>query len=165
MRTMVINFTPTRAPALQRFSSYNKAVSFKKAWVLYTVLRLLFFAVPFLGIMLLLPAEQRNGLTWGVVFAAVTAGVIAVALSVLLLSKLRQQAAAGVAHWRAKGHQDEAAAEDELIEAAEAARTAEAAPASGAAAHTAAAAAAQPAAQTAPQLPAQQATQPSSDRV
>lgn len=96
-------------------------MSFKKAWVLYTVLRLLFFTVPFVGIMLLLPAEQRNGLTWGVFFAAVAAGAIAVALSVLLLSKLRQQAAAGIAHWRAKGHQNEAAEEDDLIDAAEAA--------------------------------------------
>lgn len=45
--------------------------------------------------MLLLPAELRFSLNWGVVFATITAAAISIALSVLLLSKLRQQAIAG----------------------------------------------------------------------
>ncbi|MBO1901575.1 DUF4229 domain-containing protein [Leucobacter weissii] len=82
----------------------------RKAWILYAVLRLAFFAVPFALLMLL-------GWYWWA--AALVATLVAASLSVILLSRLRETAAKGVYDWR---HQDRTAddiVEDEAIETAE----------------------------------------------
>ena len=108
-------------------------MSGKRAWIIYTLLRLVFFVVPFAVILLLLPPEYRVGLSWGIVFAAGCAGLISLALSILFLSKLRAQAAGAVAQWRKSTH----GTDDSDVEDAYVAET-EAAPAAVADPHTAA---------------------------
>ncbi|WP_166986172.1 DUF4229 domain-containing protein [Canibacter zhoujuaniae] len=91
-------------------------MSAKKAWILYTVLRLLFFAVPFTLIMLWLPNVYANGLTIGVFFAVICAAMISLALSLLFLGKLRERAAQGVAEWRTSSHTHDSDVEDAAID-------------------------------------------------
>lgn len=87
----------------------------RKAWITYTVLRLLFFAVPFAALYVL-------GLSMGIsvpisgVLAAVLAGLISVSLSVLLLSKPREQASESIYEWRNRDRTEDDIAEDEAIE-------------------------------------------------
>ncbi len=90
-------------------------MSAKKAWVLYTLLRLVFFAVPLAVILLALPRHLLIGLNWGIFFAVGCAAVISLALSLLFLSGLRHRAAQGIEDWRMGAHKADAAAEDKLI--------------------------------------------------
>lgn len=62
-----------------------------KAWFVYIVLRVLFFAVPFTAFMLI-------GWPWWLSMAVAT--LIALALSVIFLSKQRDTASAGIYEWR-----------------------------------------------------------------
>lgn len=87
-------------------------MSIKKAWILYTLLRLFFFAVPFVVLMLMLHTYG----SWGMIFALLCATLISFSLSVLLLGKLRARAAEGIEHWRKNAHQDAASAEDYLLD-------------------------------------------------
>lgn len=92
-------------------------MSAKKAWVLYTVLKLLSFFIPFTLIMLALPRTEQLFLGWGTLFALVCSGVISVAVSVLFLSKLRHRAAESIEEWRRSGHVADATAEDDYVDA------------------------------------------------
>jgi hypothetical protein len=94
-------------------------VSSKQAWIWYTILRIVFFVVPFAIFLLLFPQSMRQSLTWAVVIAAVGAGIASFALSLIFLSPLRERAAMGIVQWRAKKHvakDDEA--EDEVLDEA-----------------------------------------------
>ena len=71
-------------------------LSTKQAWLWYSLLRIVFFAVPFALLMLLVPGSLRQGITFKVLFSVICAALISLALSVLFLSKLRQQATAGL---------------------------------------------------------------------
>ena len=91
-------------------------MSAKKAWVWYTILRILFFAVPFGLIIWMIPGGTTQGITWGVVFAAVCAALISLALSVLLLGKLRNRASQAFYTWRQKERTSDDEFEDEAID-------------------------------------------------
>jgi len=65
--------------------------------VVYTVLRLLAFLVPF-GIMMLFPVFRANG--WLIGLAAVFAALIGLSLSILFLSKPRDAVSTGIAERR-----------------------------------------------------------------
>lgn len=81
----------------------------RKAWTVYIVLRLLFFAVPF-GLMY--AAGMR---VW---LAAIFAALIGVALSVLLLSKQRAVASESIYDWRNRDHgKADALVEDDAVDA------------------------------------------------
>lgn len=69
----------------------------RTAWTVYTLLRLLFFVVPFAAIMLLL--HDWPDLIAGIA-AAIAAALISVSLSVLLLSKYREAASRSIHEWR-----------------------------------------------------------------
>ncbi|MBT1018625.1 DUF4229 domain-containing protein [Canibacter sp. lx-72] len=91
-------------------------MSAKKAWLLYTFYRLLFFAVPLALILLLLPRHMLVGLNWGIFFAVACSALISLSLSVLFLSKLRHRAAAGIAEWRSNSHTTDSGFEDSVME-------------------------------------------------
>lgn len=78
----------------------------RKAWTIYIVWRLVFIAVPFAALMLI-------GWPWWL--AAITATLVAVSLSVVLLSKPREIAAESVYDWRHRGHTADNVAEDAEI--------------------------------------------------
>ena len=93
----------------------------RKAWTVYIVWRLVFIAVPFAALMLI-------GWPWWL--AAITATLVAVSLSVVLLSKPREIAAESVYDWRHRGHTADNIAEDaEIGEAAITTEVDESAPA------------------------------------
>ncbi|MGO1435912.1 MAG: DUF4229 domain-containing protein [Canibacter sp.] len=91
-------------------------MSAKQAWIWYTVLRILFFAVPFALLLWLLPGDFTQGITWTVLFAAVCAALISLSLSVLLLSKLRDRAAMSFQQWRQKDRTSDDEFEDDAID-------------------------------------------------
>ncbi len=84
----------------------------RKAWTVYIVLRLAFFAVPFAALMLI-------GWPWWL--AAVTATLAAVSLSVIFLAKPRETAAESIHDWRERSRTADDIAEDDAIEASGAA--------------------------------------------
>lgn len=71
----------------------------KKAWGTYIVLRLLFFVVPF-ALLYVLALSMGISMTISGMIAAVLAALIGVALSMLLLSKTREQASVSIHEWR-----------------------------------------------------------------
>lgn len=91
-------------------------VSAKKAWLLFTALRLLFFVIPFAVFYLLIPKPEYGGITWGIFLAAVGAGLVSFALSLLFLSDLRERAAQGLSQWGARDKPTEAAQADADLE-------------------------------------------------
>ncbi|MDO4241592.1 MAG: DUF4229 domain-containing protein [Microbacteriaceae bacterium] len=97
-------------------SDQGKQGSTKRAWLQYTVLRLLFFAVPLTIILLILPPESRFGINWFVLFAVLASAVISLALSIIFLSGLREKAALAVEEWRSNSHTDDDTAEDAALD-------------------------------------------------
>lgn len=83
-------------------------VNTRKAWILYVVLRLAFFAVPFAALMLI-------GWPWWL--SAITATLVGVSLSIIFLSKPRETAASSIHDWRHRGHTTDDIAEDAEISA------------------------------------------------
>jgi hypothetical protein len=85
--------------------------------IVYSVLRLLAFLVPF-GLLMLLPAFHP--LPW---LAALFAAIIGLALSMLFLRRPLAEATSGLAERRARrdGAADDAALEDAVVDEAEAA--------------------------------------------
>ncbi|QIM15739.1 DUF4229 domain-containing protein [Leucobacter insecticola] len=80
----------------------------RTAWLVYTALRLLFFAVPFAVLMLL-------GIwPW---LSAIFAGLIGVSLSIIFLSKPRAVASESIYDWRNRERTADDIVEDEAIEA------------------------------------------------
>ena len=62
-----------------------------KSWALYIVLRIVFFAVPFTVLLLI---------NWPWWLALLTSTLIALALSVIFLSKQRSEASTSIYEWR-----------------------------------------------------------------
>lgn len=80
----------------------------RTAWIVYTVLRLAFFAAPFALLMLI-------GWPWWL--AAVTATLVAVSLSMIFLAKPREAAAESIYDWRTRDRTPDDIAEDAAIDA------------------------------------------------
>lgn len=84
-------------------------VNTRKAWLVYTALRLLFFVVPFAVIMII-------GWSWWV--ALIVATLVSVSLSVIFLSKPRDAASAGIYEWRTRDRTADDVVEDEAVDEA-----------------------------------------------
>lgn len=82
-------------------------VTSRKAWWLYSLLRIGMFAAAF-GVVWLLGARS-----W---LAVVLAAIIALALSLLLLNDLRQRASDGLHEWRTRERTEDDIVEDDLID-------------------------------------------------
>ena len=79
----------------------------RTAWIVYTVLRLLFFAIPFALLFVL-------GLwPW---LAAVFAALIGVSLSIIFLSKPRATASESIYDWRNRDRTADDIVEDEAVD-------------------------------------------------
>ncbi len=111
-----------RAPVHLPFVTENR--SNRKAWLTYTLLRLAFFFVPLVVLYLI-----GLGPWWSAGFAT----LIGVALSILLLSKPREQASESIYDWRNRDRTADDIIEDDILDepgsAAAAAAAAEASPA------------------------------------
>lgn len=83
-------------------------VSTRKAWLLYSTIRIGMFAVAFALLFWI-------GAAWWL--AAVLAGLISAALSVLFLDRFRSQAATGIQEWRDRDRTADDIVEDDSIEA------------------------------------------------
>lgn len=84
-------------------------VNTRTAWLVYIVLRLLFFAVPLVVLLLL------GTLPW---LAVILAALIAVSLSVIFLSKSRDVASQSIYDWRNRDRTPDDIVEDEAVDAA-----------------------------------------------
>lgn len=80
------------------------------AWLVYSTLRVLFFAVPF---------AIFYAIGWHWLLAAVLATLIATALSIILLSKPREQAALSIHQWRETDRMHDDIVEDAELDGAE----------------------------------------------
>lgn len=79
------------------------------------MLRLLFFVVPFAALYALgLSLEFTMALSG--IIAAVIAALVGVSLSVLLLSKPREQASASIYEWRNRDRTEDSIAEDTALD-------------------------------------------------
>jgi len=79
------------------------------AWIVFSLLRLLFFAVPFAALYFI---------GWPWYFAALVATLVSVSLSVILLSKPRERAAVSIQEWRDRDRTADDIAEDAALDAA-----------------------------------------------
>lgn len=94
-----------RSDCVARIQSVNT----RRAWIVYTVLRLLFFAVPFAVLYFI-------GWPWWL--ALVVATLASVSLSVIFLSKPRDAASTGIHEWRTKERTIDDIVEDEAVDEA-----------------------------------------------
>lgn len=89
----------------------------RKAWTVYILLRLLFFAVPF-GLLLVLLYS------WGwdywpiALLSTAVAALVSVSLSVIFLSKQRDAASESIYEWRNRERTVDDLVEDEAVDAA-----------------------------------------------
>lgn len=91
-------------------------MSTRTAWIVYSLLRLAFFAIPFAALMLI-------GWKWW--FAAIVATLVAFSLSLIFLSKPREMAAQGVYDWRNRDRTEDDIVEDAAVDGAANALTAQ----------------------------------------
>ena len=82
-------------------------VNSRSAWLTYSVLRIVFFAVPF-GVL--------YAIGWAWWLALIVATLIAVALSVLVLHKQRSAASTSLYEWRKRDRTADDIAEDAAID-------------------------------------------------
>ncbi len=82
----------------------------RSAWLVYVVLRLVFFVVPFAALMLI-------GWTWWL--SAIVATLAAVSLSVIFLNRQRSAASESIYAWRTKERTEDDVIEDDAVDAAE----------------------------------------------
>lgn len=84
-----------------------------RAWIVYTIIRLLAFVVPFVIVMLLLPTLQ-----WNWLFAVIVASVVGFVVSLLFLRRERMAIGGSIMEQREQGSKrgKDAAAEDELLD-------------------------------------------------
>ncbi|WP_461640329.1 DUF4229 domain-containing protein [Leucobacter sp. BZR 635] len=87
----------------------------RKAWTTYIVLRLLFFVVPFAALYALGLALGFTMMMSGII-AAVLAALIGVSLSILLLSKPREEASESIYAWRNRDRTTDDIAEDAVLD-------------------------------------------------
>lgn len=80
----------------------------RTAWIVYSLLRLVFFAVPFAALYLM-------GWPWWL--ALIVAALVGLSLSVIFLSKQRSAASVSIHEWRTKDRTIDDIAEDEAVEA------------------------------------------------
>lgn len=84
--------------------------------MLYTLLRLLFFIIPFAGLAIML-------YSWGweywptVLFSTLIAAIVSTSLSVIFLSKYRSAASESIYHWRNRQRSEDDVVEDEAVDA------------------------------------------------
>lgn len=91
-------------------------VNTRNAWILYVVLRLVFFAVPFTALLLLL--RSWDWPYWPAALVSTLVGaLIAVSLSVIFLSKPRETASESIYEWRTRDRTVDDLAEDEAVDA------------------------------------------------
>lgn len=81
-----------------------------KAWAVFIVLRLVFFAVPFAALLWL---GTVAWMPWWM--ALIIATLIGAALSSLFLTQARSEAARTIAQWRDRKHTKDDLEEDEVI--------------------------------------------------
>jgi ABC-type bacteriocin/lantibiotic exporter with double-glycine peptidase domain len=84
-------------------------VNTRTAWLVYSALRIVFFAVPFLVLYFM---------GWHWLLAAVVATLVAVSLSVIFLSKQRQTAAESIQAWRDRDRTADDVVEDAAVDGA-----------------------------------------------
>lgn len=89
-------------------------VNSRSAWLTYSLLRLVFFAVPF-GVL--------YAIGWAWWLALIIATLIAVALSVLLLHKPRSAASESIYAWRNRDRTFDDIAEDAVLDGPETSAT------------------------------------------
>lgn len=82
-------------------------VSTRKAWWLYSFIRLGLFGIAFVVIWLL------SNIVW---FAAICAALISMAISIIALDPLRQKAAEGLQAWKDRDTTEDTEFEDEVID-------------------------------------------------
>lgn len=82
----------------------------RTAWIVYSLLRVAFFAVPF---------AVLYAIGWHWLAAAVVATLIGAALSIIVLSKPRETAAESVQAWRDRDRTADDVVEDEAVDAVE----------------------------------------------
>lgn len=88
----------------------------RTAWIVYSLLRLAFFAVPFAVLMILLPLGGMG--QWPTIFISIAvAALISVALSVILLAKPREAAAESIYDWRNRNRTADDLVEDDAVDA------------------------------------------------
>jgi len=88
----------------------------RTAWIVYTVLRLLFFAVPF-GLVYALGLALGFSMMLAAIVAVVFAALIGVSLSILFLSKPRDAASRSIYEARARRKAGQGSKnEDEAVE-------------------------------------------------
>ena len=88
----------------------------RNAWIVYTLLRLAFFVVPFALLMILLPLGGMG--TWPTIFISVgVAALISVSLSVIFLARSREAAAESIYEWRNRERTADDLVEDEAVDA------------------------------------------------
>lgn len=84
-------------------------VTARKAWLLYSLIRLGLFAAAMVVLWLLL----GNRWIW---LAAILAAIISASISIIWLDPLRQRAATSVQEWRDRKHTDDDVFEDTVVE-------------------------------------------------
>lgn len=82
----------------------------RTAWIVYSALRLLFFAVPF---------AVLYAIGWHWILAAIVATLIAASLSIIFLSRQRETAAQSIQAWRDQGRTADDIVEDTAVDATE----------------------------------------------
>ena len=82
------------------------------AWIVFSLLRLLFFAVPFMVLHLI---------GWPWYFSVTVAALISVSLSIILLSRPRERAALSIQEWRDRDRTADDIAEDAVLDSSDSA--------------------------------------------
>lgn len=100
---------PRRHPGAshQLASLQYSLVNTGKSWALYIVLRIVFFAVPFAVLLLI---------NWPWWLALIISTLIALALSVIFLSKQRSEASTSIYEWRNRDRTADDIAEDAIAD-------------------------------------------------
>ena len=93
--------------SLQLASLQYSLVNTGKSWALYIVLRIVFFAVPFAVLLLI---------NWPWWLALIISTLIALALSVIFLSKQRSEASTSIYEWRNRDRTADDIAEDAIAD-------------------------------------------------
>lgn len=88
----------------------------RKAWIVYSLLRLVFFAVPF-GVLMWLLSSQGVGYWPTALISVIVAALISVSLSLIFLSKLRDAASTSIYDWRMRDRTADDIVEDEALDA------------------------------------------------
>lgn len=89
----------------------------RKAWLRYSIIRLLLFAIPF-GLIFFLAQLTGMAQLIAAAIAAVLAALISFSLSLVLLRKEREAASASIYEWRQAKRTHDEIVEDDALDAA-----------------------------------------------